>query len=165
MCHPNCICVGFLVVCLFLVLGFFLLCVFFFNKSSSCMVYCYVECISVIWWVICTPHRLSMAKARYDSFTSPPAEIPVYDCQNWLFSAEEATVILVAFGFPLEGSLEACFVICWFPGKKKIFSKTANPLVRHITNTIVAEMSKVLNQILSCIECVGRETVSTESQA
>lgn len=96
------------------------MCVFLFsflNKTWSCMVY--VECISVIWWVVCTLHRLSTAKTRYGSFTSPPTEIPVYDCQNWLFIADEATVNLVASGFSPEGSLEACFVICWISGRKK----------------------------------------------
>lgn len=58
----------------------------------------------------------------------------------------------MAFGLPLEGSLEECFVIYWFSGKKKKNPlKTANLLVHHITNAIVAEMSEVLNQILSSI--------------
>lgn len=115
------------------------------------MVYLHTDYSFVIYLAVCTLHRLSTIKTRYDSFTSPPTEIPVYNCQNWLFSADEATVILVAFGFPLEGSLEMCFVICWFSEEKKIHLKPANPLVHHITSTIVAEMSKVLNQILSCI--------------
>lgn len=46
------------------------------------MVYFYTEYIFVIWCIICTLHRLSTIKTRYDSFTSPPTEIPVYDCQN-----------------------------------------------------------------------------------
>lgn len=87
----------------------------------SYMIYFYIECVSVIWLVICTPHRLSTAKTGYDSFTCSPTEIPVYDCQNWLFSADEPTVILVTFGFPLEGFLEACFVMCWFSERKNPF--------------------------------------------